>query len=80
MTFDGQPYYRNRPHFTVGHVDQWGEQGYFIFEGKIFNYTDDRKSGYYSANETPFTPEEFIQTCKEDDIVIPPEFLSALKE
>ena len=28
-------YYLDCPHFTVGRVDQWGEQGYLLFEGKI---------------------------------------------
>ena len=37
-------YYKNCPHFTYGRVDQWGEQGYLLYEGKVYNYSADRKN------------------------------------
>ena len=36
-------YYDNCPHFTVGRVDQWGEQGYLFYEGMVYDYYEDRK-------------------------------------
>ena len=36
-------YYLNCPHFTVGRVDQWGEQGFLFHEGHVYEYTEDRK-------------------------------------
>ncbi len=36
-------FYLDCPHFTVGRVDQWGEHGFLLFEGKIYSYEEDRK-------------------------------------
>jgi len=36
-------YYQNCPHFTVGRVDQWGEHGYLLYEGRVYFYEEDRK-------------------------------------
>ena len=36
-----QIFYLDHPHFTVGRVDQWGEQGYLLFEGKLYRHVED---------------------------------------
>ena len=72
-------HYINCPHFTVGHVDQWGEQGYLFYEGMVYEYDEDRKC-QTGSTFNPRSVEDFINFAKENDITIPPAFLKVLEE
>ena len=71
-------FYLDCPHFTVGLVDQWGEQGYLFHEGKVYAYEEDRKNQCgrtYSA----MSIEEFLTYAGQQNIVIPEDFIVQLK-
>lgn len=70
-------YYINHPHFTVGHVDQWGESGYLYFEGRVFQYWEDRKD---QCGETysPREINEFLEHAKMNNIDIPADFMMVI--
>lgn len=70
-------YYRNCPHFTVGRVDQWGENGYLFFEGEVYEYHEDRK-GQYGETFHPRGIQDFIAYAKHEKIKIPSDFLKIL--
>ena len=78
MTFDGKPYYGNKPHFTSEPPNQWFEKGYFLFEGKVFPYQDDRSANYYHVGE-PISIEAFLSFTEDQNIEIPEEFLKAME-
>lgn len=70
-------YYKNCPHFTVGRVDQWGEQGYLFYEGEVYSYSEDRKEQF---NETynRRAISDFLAYAKQQKIEIPDAFLKIL--
>ena len=72
-------FYLNCPHFTVGHVDQWGEHGYLLFEGKVYFYEEDRKEQRGSTS-SPMTVEDFLAYAEDSHIEIPADFLQWLSE
>lgn len=72
-------YYLDCPHFTVGHVDQWGEQGYLLFEGKIYSYEEDRKD-QCGRTYSPMTISDFLEYADKYQIVIPADFMQNLME
>jgi hypothetical protein len=72
-------FYLDCPHFTVGRVDQWGEQGYLLFEGKVYAYDEDRKDQCGSTH-SPMSVDEFITYAGERSISIPDDFMSKLRE
>jgi hypothetical protein len=74
-----QIFYLDCPHFTVGHVDQWGEHGYLLFEGKVYFYEVDRKD-QCSTTRSPVTIKEFLAYAEEYQIPIPEAFLKKLTE
>ena len=74
-----QIFYLDCPHFTVGRVDQWGEQGYLLFEGKVYSYEEDRKN-QCGRTYGPTSIEEFLLFAERQSITVPNEFLEKLKE
>ena len=72
-------YYLNCPHFTVGHVDQWGESGYLLFDGKVYFYEEDRKE-QCGTTRAPVTIKGFLAFAEKTRLAIPEEFLAKLKE
>lgn len=72
-------FYLNCPHFTVGRVDQWGEQGYLFYEGMVYQYSEDRKS-QYGETYNPRTVSEFLQDAAEKKLEIPADFLRVINE
>lgn len=72
-------FYLDCPHFTVGHVDQWGEHGYLLFEGKVYFYEVDRKDQCHTAR-SPTTIKEFLAYAEERRIPVPETFLKKLTE
>ncbi len=71
-------FYLDCPHFSVGHVDQWGEQGYLLFEGKVYRYEEDRKN-QCGSTDSPTVIEDFLTFAEEQQILIPDEFMTRLK-
>lgn len=74
-----QIFYLDCPHFTVGQVDQWGEQGYLLFEGKVYSYEEDRKE-QCGRTHSPMTINEFLAFAEKLRITIPEDFLRKLTE
>jgi hypothetical protein len=74
-----QIFYLDHPHFTVGHVDQWGEQGYLLFEDKVYSYEEDRKE-QCGRTHSPTTIKEFLAFAEKLQIPIPEDFLKKLVE
>jgi hypothetical protein len=72
-------FYLDCPHFTVGHVDQWGEHGYLLFEGKVYFYEVDRKNQCHTAR-SPVTAEEFLAYAEDNGLTITEDFLRKLTE
>lgn len=72
-------YYLDCPHFTVGRVDQWGEQGYLLFDGKVYAYEEDRKD-QCGRTYSPMTINEFFVYAERNQIKIPEDFMNKLKE
>jgi len=72
-------FYLDCPHFTVGRVDQWGEQGYLLFEGKVYSYDEDRKN-QYGTTHSPMTIDDFLTYALRLQIAIPDDFMKKLKE
>lgn len=71
-------FYRDCPHFTVGRVDQWGEQGYLLFEGKVYSYEEDRKN-QYGTTDSPMSINDFLKYAETQHISIPDDFMAELK-
>jgi hypothetical protein len=74
-----QIFYLDCPHFTVGHVDQWGENGYLLFEDKVFSYEEDRKE-QCGRTHSPTTIKDFLMYAEAHQISIPADFLKKLME
>lgn len=72
-------FYLDCPHFTVGHVDQWGEQGFLLLEGKVYAYEEDRKD-QCGTTHSPMMVDEFLSFAKRNQIQIPEDFLKKLME
>jgi hypothetical protein len=72
-------FYLDCPHFTVGRVDQWGEQGYLLFEGKVYSYDEDRKN-QYGTTTSPMSIDEFLEHARRQEILIPEDFMTKLNE
>ena len=51
-------FYLDCPHFTVGRVDQWGEQGYLLFDDKVYAYEEDGSQDYLIGDKVLMTAEE----------------------
>lgn len=71
-------YYKNCPHFTVGRVDQWGEQGYLFFEGHVYEYNEDRKD-QWGETYNQMSVQEFMTYAKRRKVNIPNEFLIKIR-
>jgi hypothetical protein len=74
-----QIFYLDCPHFTVGHLDQWGEQGYLLFEGKVYAYEEDRKN-QYGTTHSPATIKDFLMYAEQQQIPIPDDFMAKLMD
>ena len=74
-----QIFYLDCPHFTVGHADQWGEQGYLLFENKVYAYEEDRKE-QTGRTHSPMTIKEFLIYAENVQISIPGDFIKKLDE
>lgn len=72
-------FYLDCPHFTVGRVDQWGEQGYLLFDGKVYSYEEDRKE-QCGRTHSPMTIKEFLTYAENSLIEIPEDFMNELKK
>lgn len=72
-------FYRNCPHFTVGRVDQWGEQGYLFYEGRVYEYYEDRKE-QYGRTYNPKEVDEFLAYAEENSISIADSFQKVLDD
>lgn len=74
-----QIFYLDCPHFTVGRVDQWGEQGYLLFAGKVYSYEEDRKNQCGSTH-SPTSIKDFLAEAEKLQITIPDDFMEKLME
>ena len=74
-----QIFYLDCPHFTVGRVDQWGEQGYLLFKGKVYAYEEDRKE-QCGRTHSPTMIKDFLAFAEQFQIIIPEDFLKRLTE
>ena len=72
-------FYLDCPHFTLGRVDQWGEQGYLLFEDKVYSYEVDRKD-QCSSTYSPRSISDFLAYAETQQISIPGDFLAKLRE
>ncbi|MEP6848142.1 MAG: hypothetical protein ABI999_04745 [Acidobacteriota bacterium] len=72
-------WYLDCPHFTVGRVDQWGEQGYLLFERKVYWYDEDRKD-QCGTTTSPMAISDFLAYAEQQQISIPDEFMKQLME
>jgi hypothetical protein len=73
----GHIFYLDCPHFTVGRVDQWGEQGYLLYEGKVYSYDEDRKK-QFGTTDSPMSINDFLKYAEDRQISIPDEFMTKL--
>ena len=71
-------FYLDCPHFTVGHVDQWGEQGYLLHEGKVYAYEEDRKN-QCGQTYSPMSIDDFLAYAEDQRLTVPNDFLEKLK-
>jgi len=71
--------YLDCPHFAVGHVDQWSENGYLLFEGMIYWYEVDRKDQCDNIR-SPLTIRDFLSFAEKNQIAIPDNFMEKLAE
>jgi hypothetical protein len=72
-------FYLDCPHFTVGRVDQWGEQGYLLFEGTVYAYEEDRKN-QTGRTYSPMSLKDFLAFAKAQELVVPDAFMDRLLE
>ena len=70
-------WYKDCPHFTIGTVDQWGENGYLYFDNEVYFYFEDRK-GQYGEVSNPKSVAIFIQYAKANKIEIPEAFMKVI--
>jgi len=71
-------FYLDCPHFTVGHVDQWGEQGYLLYEGMVYAFEEDRID-QCGRTYSPMIIDEFLKYANDRNIEIPTDFLEKLR-
>ena len=76
ITYD-HIWYNNCPHFTVGRVDQWGEQGYLFFDGNVYQYYEDRKD-QWGETYNQMSVKEFMSFAEKRGLTIPEEFLEVI--
>ena len=67
-------FYLDCPHFTVGRVDQWGEQGYLLYKNMVYSYEEDRKNQCGSTH-SPMAIDDFLKYAKQQNVAIPDHFL-----
>ena len=72
-------FYLDHPHFTIGRVDQWGDQGYLLFEDKVYSYEVDRKN-QCDATYSPRSVEDFFAYAETQQILIPDDFMAKLND
>lgn len=72
-------YYLDCPHFTVGHVDQWGERGFLLFGDKVYAYEEDRKDPG-GTTDSPMGIKDFLLYAEKHKISIPDDFRKKLVE
>ncbi len=70
--------YLDHPHFTVGHVDQWSERGFLLFERMVYFYEVDRKD-QCSSIRSPMTIGAFLSYADEHGVAVPDAFLESLE-
>jgi hypothetical protein len=70
-------HYLSCPHFTVGRVDQWGEQGYLLFENRVFSYEEDRKD-QCGRTYWPRPIADFLAYAEQQAISVPDDFIEAV--
>ncbi|MFT3743899.1 MAG: hypothetical protein QM785_06340 [Pyrinomonadaceae bacterium] len=70
-------FYLNCPHFTIGRVDQWGEEGYLLHEGTVYAYEENRKD-QCGETHSPRSITEFLAYAADREIVIPDDFMKLL--
>ena len=75
----GHIHYLQCPHFTIGRVDQWGEHGYLLFEGRVFRYEEDRKE-QCGSTFSPMSVKDFLRFAEQQQLVIPKGFMAKLLE
>ena len=71
-------FYRDCPHFTIGRVDQWSENGYLYHDGKVYAYEEDRKE-QTGRTHSPMTADEFLAYAEQQQMIVPEEFLTEIK-
>lgn len=71
-------FYLDCPHFTVGRVDQWGEQGYLLHERKVYSYDEDRKN-QSGRTYAPMSIDDFLAYAEDQRLTVPNDFLEKLK-
>ncbi len=72
-------YYRDCPHFTIGRVDQWGEQGYLFYEGMVYNYVEDRKD-QWGRTYNQQSIGSFLDQAEREKLTIPEFFRKVLMD
>jgi hypothetical protein len=72
-------FYADCPHFTVGHVDQWGEHGYLLYEGKVYSYEEDRKD-QCGSTYSPLSIRDFLRFAEDSRLTVPEDFMNKLME
>lgn len=72
-------FYLDCPHFTVGRVDQWGEEGYLLHEGKVYSYEENRKD-QCGETHSPRSIPEFLAYAVDRGIAIPDDFMKLLQD
>jgi hypothetical protein len=70
-------FYLDCPHFTVGHVDQWGEQGYLLYEGNVYAYEEDRKD-QIGRTYSRVSITDFLTYAERNQVAIPTDFMERL--
>jgi hypothetical protein len=72
-------FYLDCPHFTVGHVDQWGEHGFLLFAGKVYSYEADRKE-QCGTTHSPTSVMDFLVYAEQHQISVPEDFKAKLDD
>ncbi len=72
-------FYLNCPHFAIGRVDQWGENGFLYYDGRVYAYEEDRKE-QMGRTHSPMTADEFLAYTERQQIEVPADFWAILKQ
>ena len=72
-------FYLDHPHFTVGKVDQWGEEGYFLYDGLVYAYEENRKD-QCGETHSPLAVRDFLAYAESRGLEIPEDFKVLLME